>query len=309
MYSTILVPLDGSERAETIIPYVEQLARKENVHVVFAQVIEPTIRSAILNLDKEREVAYPLQKIDQVQQYLTGWKNNFEQQGLSSDLLLLKGVAVEGIVEAANFVNADLVAMTSQGKTGLARTLYGSVTSGLLNKIHCPLFVVQSKQLQKKAEIKRILIPLDGSPRSETVIDHAVTIAQLDQATLVLLHVVRTGYQTTTPIDVESEINETFVAKDLFNRLGEHEEFERLKQARDYLLNIRSQLQEQGLTVEANLMYGRPIESIITLANQTNIDLITLTNQGRTGLAQVFYGSVASGILNASNRPLLIVQT
>ncbi|WP_413163669.1 universal stress protein [Capilliphycus salinus ALCB114379] len=309
MYSTILVPLDGSERAETIIPYVEQLAQKQDVHVVFTQVIEPTIRSAILNLEKEREVAYPLQNIDQVQHYLMGWKHQFKQRGLSADILLLRGVAVEGILQAVNFTNADLVAMTSQGKTGLARTLYGSVTSGVLNKIHCPLFVVQSKQPEKLSQINQILIPLDCSYRAEKAIDHATTMAQLYEAKIILLHVVRTGYQTTAIGDLDSEITEESVAKDIFNRLGKHQEVERIKQAREYLLNIRSELQEQDLTVEVHLMYGRPIESIITLANDLNVDLVTMTNQGRTGLSQVLYGSVASGILNGSNRPLLIVPT
>jgi nucleotide-binding universal stress UspA family protein len=309
MYSTILVPLDGSERAETIIPYIKQLARKENVHVVFTQVIEPKIRSAILNLKKDREVAYPLQNIDQIQHYLMGWKHQFQQQGLSADILLLRGVAVEGILQAVEFTNADLVAMTSQGKTGLARTLYGNVTSGVLNKIHCPLLVVQSQQSEKSPEINQILIPLDGSARAEKVINYAQIIAQLYEAKIILLQVVRRGYQTTTIQDLDSEINEEFVAKDLFNRLEQNQEIEQIKKAREYLLNIRSQLQEQDLTVDAHLMYGRPIESIITLANDLNIDLITITNQGRTGLSKVLYGSVASGVLNSSHRPLLIVPT
>ena len=309
MYRTILVPLDSSKRAETIIPYVEQLAKKEDVHVVFTQVIEPKIRSAIVNLEKDREIAYPLQNVDKVQHYLMGWKEQFQRQGLSADILLLQGVAVEGILQAVKFTNADLVAMTSQGKTGLARTLYGSVTSGVLNKIHRPLFVVQSQQPEKSPQIDRILIPLDGSQRAEKVIDHAVTISQLYDAKIILLRVVRTGYQSTAIGDLDSEITEESVARDILNRLGKHEEVEQIKKARNYLLDIRSQLQEQDLTVEAHLMYGRPIESIITLANDMDIDLVTMTNQGRTGLSKVLYGSVASGILNGSHRPLLIVPT
>lgn len=154
-----------------------------------------------------------------------------------------------------------------------------------------------------------ILVPLDGSERAEKVIDHAAIIAQLYDAKIILLRVVRRGYQATTIQDLDSEINEELIAKDIFNRLEKNEEIEQIKIAREYLLNIRSQLQEQDLKVDAHLMYGRPIESIITLANDLNIDLITITNKGRTGLSKVLYGSVASGVLNGSHRPLLIVPT
>ncbi|NER21229.1 MAG: universal stress protein [Symploca sp. SIO1B1] len=307
MYKKILVPLDGSQRAEAILPHVENLAKHDEANVVFTQVIEPATRSAILNLEQDSEVAFKTQKIDTTQKYLTGWKDQFQEQGLSAEILLLRGVAVEAILYAVEATKTQLVAMTSQGRTGLAQVFYGSVASGVLNRVNCPILLVRPETKPSTETNKRILVPLDGSIRSETVIPHVEGIATLYNAKITLVRIVRTGYQTTVFADLEQDIKEELVSEKLFNKLGQHQEIERVKEARQYLLNWQKQLQDQGLDVEVALMYGRPIDSIIKIAEEINADLIAMTSKGRTGLEQVFYGSVASGILNRSTRPLLLV--
>ena len=109
--------------------------------------------------------------------------------------------------------------------------------------------------------------------------------------------------------DKFQELKEELVSDKLFNKLGQHQEIQRVNEARQYLLDWQKKLQDQGFDLEVTLMYGRPIDSIIAIAEEINADLIAMTSQGRTGLDPVFSGSVASGILNRSTRPLLLVCT
>ncbi|MGC9526518.1 MAG: universal stress protein [Limnospira sp.] len=307
MYQKILVPLDGSELSETIVPYVEQLATGTDGKIVLTRVVEPAIRSAVLDIDKDMEVEFPSQKANHVRDYLVGWKQYFRDRGLAADTLFLQGIAVDAILQAVQMVGADLVAMSSRGLSGMARVFYGSVSSGVLNRVPCPLLLTRSPKPQAWKGINRILLPLDTSVRAEKAVPHVEAIARHHGAEIVLLHVVRTTYQVTSFGDLQSDLEEELASKNLFSQLGEHQKVEHIREARKYLLNLQTRLRDRGFSASGYLMYGRPTESILTLADELETDLIAITNQGRTGLAQVLYGSVASGILNSGSYPLLIV--
>ena len=309
MYKKILVPLDGSERAEVVIPHVENLVKHDETKVIFAQVVEPASRSAVLDSEKESEVQFKPQKVDKVKQYLTSWKNKFQAKGLSAEILLLSGVAVNAILHATEFTQADLLAMTRQGRTGLAKVFYGSVASGVFNRIKCPLLLVSSETEVNLLTNNRILVPLDGSKRAEAALPHAKGVAKLYNAQIILVRVVRTNYQTAVFDNLEQELDEEDVSEHIFRSLGKHQEVGRIKDARQYLLDWQASLQEEGFEVEGTLLSGRPIEGIIQVAQETDADLIAMTSHGQTGLARVFYGDVASGLLNRAARPLLLIRT
>ncbi|MDY7024545.1 MAG: universal stress protein [Cyanobacteriota bacterium] len=320
MYHKILVPLDGSPQAEAVLPYVQQFAQTSKAHIILTHVVEPKNRSRVVNLKQAKEVTYVPQKLDSIQAYLESWKNHLEDQKISTEILLLQGIAVDSILEAAHLSKADLVAMATQGRTGLAEVFHGSITAGVMNRLKCPSFIIHSPRASKTTaqmqssqaelvKIQRILIALDGSQQAEQVIPHIAEMATAYQAKILLLRVVRTGYQITALGEVEQPEQDEKFAQDFFGRLQQEQEYERVQTARSYLLELRSSLQEQDLEVEAYLMYGRPIESIIKLAQETQTDVVAITNQVRTGLSQVFYGSVAAGILNNSTYPLLVVPS
>ena len=146
MYKTILVPLDGSKRAERILKHVEALAYRLNSKVIFLQVVTvPNLvgydESAILlyhhNLE---EVA------KQARSYLDSLKGEFREKGIEAKTHVVGGPVVEQIIDCALRENADLVAMSSHGRTGLARAFYGSVTAGVLNLIDRPLLIIRSRR-------------------------------------------------------------------------------------------------------------------------------------------------------------------
>lgn len=308
-YNTILVPLDGSERAESIVPHVENLAQAEEAKVVFARVVEPVSKSFVLDPDESPKYEYDPAQDEKARDYLTNWVNNFQEKGLAADKILLRGLPVDGIIRAGEETNADLIAMTSQGRTGLAQVVYGSTASGVLNRVSRPLLLVHAEKTEAGTEAnRRILVPLDGSKHAEAIIPHVDGVARLYDAQVTVMRVVTTGYQTAVLRDVEEEAEEEEVHGHILKRLSAEQETERYEKARTYLLRVRDELRDEGIDANAMLMQGKPVEGIVMAADSVEADLIAMTSHGKTGLSQVFYGSVSSGVLNRAQRPLLVIR-
>ena len=97
----------------------------------------------------------------------------------------------------------------------------------------------------------------------------------------------------------------------LFNQYQEyHEEIEAIKkQAEAYLAGIQGEFREKGIDSRVRVVNGPVVEAIIAAAESENADLIAAASHGRSGLSRVFYGSVAAGILNRADRPLLLIRS
>jgi nucleotide-binding universal stress UspA family protein len=145
MYNTILVPLDGSKRAETILPYVENMAQRYQAKVIFLQVVE--LRPVLVGHDS----IYPVFEQEQLEQwaqeaeaYLAARQGEFREKGIEVRSRVVHGPVVEAIINAAEREGADLIAMASHGRTGLPRVFYGSVAAGILHRVDRPLLLIRS---------------------------------------------------------------------------------------------------------------------------------------------------------------------
>ncbi|MGA7877043.1 MAG: universal stress protein [Desulfoferrobacter sp.] len=141
MYHNILVPLDGSARAEKILPHIEELALKFEAVVLFLNVIEPADKitpEAVVKDMREQE-----QKITP---YLAEVQENFQKKGIRTESRILHGPVVDGIIGTARKENVDLIAIASHGRTGMGQLFYGSIAAGVLNKVDRPLLIIRSRQ-------------------------------------------------------------------------------------------------------------------------------------------------------------------
>jgi nucleotide-binding universal stress UspA family protein len=146
MYHKILVPLDGSKRADRIIPHVEELARRYKAKVIFLQVIEyktvPTTEGAFISLSgQEFEEARK-----QAEKHLKGLQGEFREKNIESQTHVTYGPVVEGIINLAAQEGVDLIALASHGRGGLSRVFYGSVAAGLLHRVDRPLLIIRSRE-------------------------------------------------------------------------------------------------------------------------------------------------------------------
>ena len=145
MYQKILVPLDGSKRAEMIRPHVRELASRFQATVIIIMVIEHIYTSGIgetLISISEKVIDT---KMKESESYLDGVASKLRAKGIDCKTMVVHGPVVEKIIEAANNEDVDLIAMTSHGYGGLTRIFYGSVAAGILNRIDRPLFLVRSR--------------------------------------------------------------------------------------------------------------------------------------------------------------------
>ena len=146
MYKTILVPLDGSKRAEAIVPHVEQLALKYGAKVIFLQVVQPhaTLSGVDAVPGEVYRKAYEQQQLE-AQKYLEGMAGTFREKGIATAAHIVSGRIIDQILSVAEREQIDLVAIASHGRTGLARVFYGSIAAGILNRIDRPLLLVRSR--------------------------------------------------------------------------------------------------------------------------------------------------------------------
>jgi nucleotide-binding universal stress UspA family protein len=146
MYSTILVPLDGSKRAERILPYVEELAHKFGSKLVLLQVIEPSV---VLAGPYDMGHYYDVNQIEalteEAKAYLAGQQRRLAQSGISAEFVIDNGPIVTAVLEEAVRKNVDLIAMASHGRSGLARAFYGSVAAGILHQADRPLLLIRAQ--------------------------------------------------------------------------------------------------------------------------------------------------------------------
>ncbi len=145
MYNKILVPLDGSKRAEMIRPHARELASRFQATVILLMVIEHTYTGGIgetLISISEKVIDT---KLKESESYLDGVASRFRSKGIDCKTIVIHGPVVEKIIEVASTENVDLIAMTSHGYGGLSRIFYGSVAAGILNRVDRPLFIVRSR--------------------------------------------------------------------------------------------------------------------------------------------------------------------
>jgi nucleotide-binding universal stress UspA family protein len=147
MYRRILVPLDGSARAEAILPYVEDLAHHFGSSVILLQVLEPVYVSI---LDPDPQVEEVIRGLEEKQEieastYLNGRCGEFREKKIEASTRLARGQVVPSIVEVAAHENADLIAMASHGRTGLSHVFYGSVAAGVLHRVDRPLLLIRAE--------------------------------------------------------------------------------------------------------------------------------------------------------------------
>lgn len=146
---------------------------------------------------------------------------------------------------------------------------------------------------------KKILIPLDGSELAESILPHAIELAKLFGAHVILLAVVELPH-----LAAVRECDEF----DAIPQPTTHELEHRSDEATRYLARQVEELQTQGIEALAYTRFGPVVSTIMCTARDEQVDLIAMASHGRGGPTDVYYGSVAAGVLQRIDRPLLIVR-
>ena len=302
MFEKILVPLDGSLLAELALQTAVPLAQENQSEIILLQIA--TAHLPVV-LSTPEMVAYEVHLRDYAindiempsHDYLTRIRDNMCRtfKDAKWQIRVEEGDAASMIVDVAEEEGADLIVMSTHGRSGVGRWLLGSVTEKVLRHAYCPVLVVRDQQ-----PVQKILITLDGSELAEESISYGMTLAKAFGADVTLLQV-----QANTPmLDLEAA-----ASLDAYEYgLGQRDMQDFYEEATIYLESIWHEWQQEGVTIKTAVREGNPAKAILEYARVNKIDLICMTTHGRTGLQRWAYGSVTEKVLRGGECATLIVR-
>jgi nucleotide-binding universal stress UspA family protein len=293
MLQTVLVPLDGSELSERALPMATALADATGAHVVLTRV------ALAQGLPGEMFYADRTQAIDEAEAYLAAVAQRMSADGLQAATVVHFGDADEGILEAIVSHQADLVVMSTHGRSGLGRWVYGSVAEAILARSPVPVLLIRANGDIPPSVLDHdrpiIMAPLDGSRFAEAALPYATALARAFKASLMLIHV----YEPPQVLDSDIVMRPDWVAEMLTR---DHAAADR------YLADVAQRLRGEGIEVQTVMRQGDVAQVILEESWADGTSMIVMATHGRTGLREVLYGNVALDILHRGKLPLLLVR-
>ena len=316
MFQRILVPLDGSFRAEQALPVAAHIARATGGALLLVQVVSPPVDYsgglAPVPLMNEQVIE---SEIAAATDSLTAVAASRVLAGIPTSTEVQFGFPAQRLIAAAEAHGIDLVVLCSHGRTGFTRWALGSVAHTLVHQSTVPVLVLRESEaaslLPRSDEPRtlRALVPLDGSPLAETALTPAAylvaALAAPAYGALRLAQVVK-PFSTTVVEGFVSELNE-----------------EARQRASTYLAAVAERLRESVKGFTLRLTYsvepGKDVaEALVNLAEQRGgkkepegtgaCDFIAISTHGRGGLERWVMGSVTERVLTTTKLPMLIVR-
>jgi nucleotide-binding universal stress UspA family protein len=262
----LLVPVDGSPEAESVLPALMPLFRTRKVRLTLLGVGAGDDYSESMEL------------------YLTRLWTSLGLDGIPAETRAEWGEPADEIFRAATPEKFDLIAMATHGRTGLGRDLMGSTAETVLRNSRIPVLIFPKGA--KIGDWKEMVVALDGSETAEDVLGDAAELAGTMGSTLHLLTVkgpwprLRFHPEDAFPIPEEDP--------------------------QRYLDGMADGLAAKGILALADVREGESADEILAVARETNAGLICLSTHGRTGLSRSLLGSVAESVLRNAPCPVLL---
>ncbi len=296
MFNKILVPLDGSALAEYVLPHTVAMARAFNAQVHLLRVLEQPAVEAMPLVDP---LTWRLKKTE-ADLYLSNIKARLERRDLQVEKDLLEGHSTDQILKFAHDKGIDLMILSSHGQydQGFGSWNVSSTVQQILQRGRTSTLIVRAYRSEPIAEdlaYQRLLVPLDGSRRAESVLPIATMLAQAHQSELLLVHVIS---KPETPRRMPLTDEDT----QLVNRLVERNE----EEGHAYLEQLQSRLPASTRT--ALQVSDNVAATLQDIAEREQIDLMILSAHGYSGEARWPHGSVTNRFIADGTTPLLIIQ-
>jgi nucleotide-binding universal stress UspA family protein len=283
----LLVPLDGSALADRAVPFAATIATRAGWSLLLLRAVDTfsaPSEAAGLALTREAE-----ESLDATAAALTA-------DGLSVTTRVVDRQAESAILEATSDADVSLIVMSTHGRGGLGRFVYGSVADTVLRHSPVPVLTVPPHGLDEWPTDQpiKIMVPLDGSELSKAALEPACEIADVLGGSLLLASVV------TFPTYAMYAEGYVFVEPDSNDNV--------LIQTRHYLEEIAAGLRTDTRPVEVCATYGSPYFGLMTIAQDLKVSLIVMATHGRSGMTRALLGSVATATIRQTGVPIMLVR-
>lgn len=296
-FANLLVPLDGSRLAESVVPTVRELALHLCADVTLLHVLEqhpPTTVHGERHLTDRADAG----------EYLARIAARLREVGIGAQAHVhdnREGDVARSIAEHADELTQDMVVLCAHGRGGLRGLLFGGIAQQVLAKGSWPVLVVQPRPDGGAPEFRprRILVPLATTHDPKPALDAAATLAVAFGAVARLVVVVPTR---ATLADERARAGRTLpTTMRAILDLAEQE-------SRRYLADASARLSAAGLTIEEEVARGETVTEIRAAADRADADLIVIASHARVGLEALTSGSIGSRLSARAARPILLVR-
>ncbi len=294
MFKRVLIPLDGSEFAETVLDFLPSVidpARAELVLLGVAEVRHYTNASyeyapmrALVDVRADYEV------------YLLKLQERLVGRGFKVQTQVVDGDAADQIIRTSEDNRCDLIAITTHGRSGILRWTMGSVAERVIHGSTLPVLLVRSSTAKIGSKIEHVLVSLDGSALAEKALPYALSVAKENQAELNLLQVI-------SPADIQYAISRLPTTKEL-DRAYER----RYTLSETYMAHVAHEQVAKVVPFTTKIVLGEPANMIVAATEQGAADLLVICTHGYAGLDLWVHGSVANHVIRHAACPVLVVR-
>jgi nucleotide-binding universal stress UspA family protein len=296
VFAKILVPLDASAMAEQALPVAAGIANRTGAELRLVLVHEP------IPFDGYPDAPWNAVALGTETAYLDGKARELEaRQGIRAVTDHRTGSAIETIVSVAHAQGVELVVMTTHGRTGLSRVWLGSVADSVMRSLDVPVLMLRPVEhgaaQPTDGTFHRIMIPLDGSARAESIIDVALVLGG-PSATYLLA-------QVTGPVPIVLSSSEPYALLPVV--VDVDATALAVESATRYLQGVAEKLRAKGMTsIEQTVITSElTAPTLLELATAKHVDLVAIATHGR-GASRLVFGSVADKLLRGGTTPLLL---
>jgi nucleotide-binding universal stress UspA family protein len=297
VYKRILVPLDGSNLAETVLPFAVYLAERFQATLILFHVVEKDSPNEIHGQHHLREVA-------EARAYLHEVAGQLSATGVSiiQDVHEVQETGVaQTIRDHVEELQIDMIVLCAHGNGGLRDMIYGSIAQQVIRQVSVPVLFIRPKNITDPGmhPIRQILLPLDGSKAHEVAIPVAVYLAAKYEAKIQLLTVVPTADTLSVKEAVKSRVSPraTMLTLDIT-----------AQQAEAYLDKKSQELSTQGVSVSGAVLRGNIVSRLIEIISAESIDLVVMATHGHSAIDARWEGSLTPRFLPVTPVPVILVH-
>lgn len=294
----VLVPLDGSLTAESVLPHVRRVAASLGASVRLLHTLEHG-RAGGLSRDS---VEWRLHRAE-AHSYLDRVAERFQADGLDVDTAVVEGKPARQVIFEARRWEADLIALSSHGHGGADGFSLGGIAQKIVARAGVSILLARAgpppdEDSTEAGSYRLVILPVDLSRRSDWALSIGTSIARSGGGAIELMHVVSVP-------EVPERGPGDFVARACRRRLLDIH----LEVARHYLEAMEEQLAAPGLSIRSRLVEAPSVPRALVEAAEAGHDgLHVVSAHGVSGASPWPYGSVTSHLISHGRLPLLVLQ-